>query len=328
MNAPSAANYRFHDLAPNVTSFLDDVLEGFSHVQKRVSAKYFYDERGSELFGAICDLPEYYPTRTELGIMRQHAHSMATRIGPKALLIEYGSGSSTKTPILIDAMQPAGYVPIDISRDHLMQSALALAQAHPELPVRAVCADYTRQFVLPNFDDIDLQRKLVYFPGSTIGNFDRNETDRFLRQIAQVVGAKGGALIGVDLKKDPAALHAAYNDAAGVTAAFNMNVLARINRELGGDFDLNGFRHHAFYDEYLGRIEMHLLSLHTQAVTIATKRFAFREGETIHTEISCKYSIEEFQAIARHAGLAATDVWIDPARLFSVHHLTAPLAGE
>ena len=328
MNAPSAANYRFHDLAPNVTSFLDDVLEGFSHVQKRLSAKYFYDERGSELFEAICDLPEYYPTRTELGIMRQHAHSMATRIGPKALLIEYGSGSSTKTPILIDAMQPAGYVPIDISRDHLMQSALALAQAHPELPVRAVCADYTRQLVLPNFDDIDLQRKLVYFPGSTIGNFDRNETDRFLRQIAQVVGANGGALIGVDLKKDPAALHAAYNDAAGVTAAFNMNVLARINRELGGDFDLNGFRHHAFYDEYLGRIEMHLLSLRTQAVTIATKRFAFREGETIHTEISCKYGIEEFQAIARHAGLAATDVWTDPARLFSVHYLTAPLVGE
>lgn len=327
MNAPSAANYRFHDLAPNVTSFLDEVLEGFSHVQKRLSAKYFYDERGSELFEAICDLPEYYPTRTELGIMRQHAHSMATRIGPKALLIEYGSGSSTKTPILIDAMQPAGYVPIDISRDHLMQSALALAQAHAELPVRALCADYTRQLVLPNFDDIDFQRKLVYFPGSTIGNFDRNETDRFLRQIAQVVGANGGALIGVDLKKDPAALHAAYNDAAGVTAAFNMNVLARINRELGGDFDLNGFRHHAFYDEYLGRIEMHLLSLRTQAVTIATKRFAFREGETIHTEISCKYSIEEFQAIARHAGLTATDVWIDPARLFSVHHLTVPLVG-
>ena len=328
MNAPSTANYRFHDLAPNVTSFLGDVLEDLSHPQKRLSAKYFYDERGSELFEAICDLPEYYPTRTELAIMRQHARSMATRIGPDALLIEYGSGSSTKTPILIDAMQPAGYVPIDISRDQLMQSALALAQAHPELPVRAVCADYTRQLLLPNFDDIDQHHKLVYFPGSTIGNFDRNETDTFLRQIAQVVGANGGALIGVDLKKNLATLHAAYNDAASVTAAFNMNILTRINRELNGDFDLNGFRHHAFYDENLGRIEMHLLSLRAQAVTIAAKRFAFREGETIHTEISCKYGIEEFQTIARHAGLAASDVWTDPARLFSVHYLTVPLDGK
>ena len=328
MNAPSTANYRFHDLAPNVTSFLGDVLEGLSHPQKRLSAKYFYDERGSELFEAICDLPEYYPTRTELAIMRQHARSMATRIGPDALLIEYGSGSSTKTPILIDAMQPAGYVPIDISRDQLMQSALALAQAHPELPVRAVCADYTRQLLLPNFDDIDQHHKLVYFPGSTIGNFDRNETDTFLRQIAQVVGANGGALIGVDLKKNLATLHAAYNDAASVTAAFNMNILTRINRELNGDFELNGFRHHAFYDENLGRIEMHLLSLRAQAVTIAAKRFAFREGETIHTEISCKYGIEEFQTIARHAGLAASDVWTDPARLFSVHYLTVPLDGK
>ena len=328
MNAPSGGNYRFHDLAPNVTSFLDDVLEGFSHAQKRLPAKYFYDEHGSELFETICDLPEYYPTRTELAIMRQHVQGMAARIGPKALLIEYGSGSSTKTPILIDAIQPAGYVPIDISRDHLMQSALALAQAHPELPVRALCADYTRRLRLPNFDDIDLQHKLVYFPGSTIGNFDRNETDMFLRQIAQVVGANGGALIGVDLKKDPATLHAAYNDAAGVTAAFNMNVLTRINRELGGDFDLSGFRHHAFYDEQLGRIEMHLLSLRDQAVRIATQQFAFREGETIHTEISCKYGIEEFQTIARDAGLAATDVWIDPARLFSVHYLTVPLGGK
>ena len=322
MSAPSAANFRFHDLAPQITSFLDDVLNGLSLPQKYLPAKYFYDERGSELFEAICELPEYYPTRTEIALMREHAPDMAKKIGPKVLLIEYGSGSSTKTPILINALRPACYVPIDISRELLSQSALALAQSLPDFPVRAICADYTQPFALPPLDDIDFQRKLVYFPGSTIGNFDPAETDSFLRQIAQVIGRNGGALIGVDLKKDKATLHAAYNDAAGVTAAFNLNVLSRINRELGGNFDLNGFRHHAFYDEALCRIEMHLLGLLPQIVTIAANRYAFREGETVHTEISCKYTIEEFQSVARAAGLAATGIWTDPAQLFSVHYLT------
>ena len=324
MNAPSSANYRFHDLAPEVGSFLVDVLNGLRQPQKTVSAKYFYDERGSALFEKICELPEYYPTRTEIALMREYAADMARKIGPKALLIEYGSGSSSKTPILIDALQPACYVPIDISRELLTQSALALAQQRPGLPVRAVCADYTRPFPLPPLSDIDYQRKLVYFPGSTIGNFDRVETDRFLRHVVQTVGVNGGALIGVDLKKDRAKLDAAYNDAAGVTAEFNLNVLLRINRELGGDFDLTSFRHHAFYSEDLGRIEMHLRCLRPQTVTIADTLFQFREGETIHTEISCKYSIAEFQTIARAAGLSATGVWTDPARLFSVHYLTVP----
>lgn len=328
VNAPSASNFRFFDLAPSTGSFLKDVLEGLSRAQKSIPAKYFYDERGSQLFEAICELPEYYPTRTELALMRDCVTDMAARVGPKTLLIEYGSGSSTKTPILIDTLQPAAYLPIDISREQLAQSALALADARPDLPVRAICADYTKPFALPNCDDLDFRRKLVYFPGSTIGNFDRAETHRFLHQIVDVVGPNGAALIGVDLKKDPAILHAAYNDTAGVTAAFNLNVLERINRELNADFALDGFRHHAFYGSFLGRIEMHLRSLRPQTVSIAARRFDFRDGETIHTEISCKYSIEEFQVIARDAGLLADSVWTDPQQLFSVHYLTAPFAGK
>ena len=328
VNAPSTSNFRFFDLAPSTGSFLEDVLQGLSRKQKTLPAKYFYDERGSQLFEAICELPEYYPTRTELALMRECAGDMAARIGPKTLLIEYGSGSSTKTPILIDALQPAAYLPIDISREQLAHAALALADRRPELPVLAVCADYTEPFSLPNCDDLDFQRKLVYFPGSTIGNFDRDETHRFLRQIVDVVGPNGAALIGVDLKKDPAILHAAYNDAAGVTAAFNLNILARINRELGGDCALDRFRHHAFYDAALGRIEMHLMSLLPQMITIASRKFNFREGETIHTEISCKYSIEEFQRIARNAGLLAAGVWTDAKQLFSVHFLTVLPGGK
>lgn len=328
MNAPASVNYRFHDLAPNVGSFLGDVLSGLSQPQKRLSAKYFYDERGSVLFEAICELPEYYPTRTEIALMRRHAANMAKCIGPNALLIEYGSGSSTKTPILLDAMQPAAYVPIDISGEQLALSALALAQTRPGFPVRAVCADYTQPFTLPALDEINFARKLIYFPGSTIGNFDRVQTHTFLQQIARVAGPNGAALIGVDLKKNNSTLHDAYNDAAGVTAEFNLNVLRRINNELGGNFDLSAFRHHAFYDEKLGRIEMHLLSVRAQTVTIASQPFTFREGETIHTEISCKYSIEEFQSLANLAGLEARDVWTDSAKLFSVHYLTVPSGGK
>ena len=328
MNAPDTANFLLHDLSPNLGSFLDDVLEGFSQPQKRLPAKYFYDERGSELFEAICELPEYYPTRTEISLMRAHAADIAAVIGSKALLIEYGSGSSTKTPILLDALQPACYVPIDISREQLIQSSLALAQARPELLVRAVCADYTRPFTLPALDDIDFRRKLVYFPGSTIGNFNPAETNAFLRQIVPVIEDNGAALIGVDLKKDYAVLHAAYNDAAGVTAEFNLNVLRRINRELDGNIAIDHFRHHAFYDVNLGRIEMQLLSLRSQAVTIAGNQFVFREGETIHTEISCKYTIEEFQRVARDAGLTPLGVWTDAANLFSVHYLAARDGGK
>ncbi|MEO6023666.1 MAG: L-histidine N(alpha)-methyltransferase [Burkholderiales bacterium] len=317
----SVPNFCFFDLAPDTGSFLEDVHAGLNRSNKSLPAKYFYDDEGSRLFDKICDLPEYYPTRTEITLMRDYAGQMAARFGPKALLIEYGSGSSTKSPVLIDALQPAAYVPIDISRDYLSQAAATLARARPGLPVRAICADYTKPFLFPDCSDTGYQRKLVYFPGSTIGNFDSEETLAFLRHAAVVVGQGGGMLVGVDLKKDRAILDAAYNDAAGVTAAFNMNVLSRINRELGGNIDLAGFRHHAFYNEELGRIEMHLLSLRKQSALIVGRRFNFAEGETIHTEISCKYGIEEFQSVARAAGYIAEAVWTDEQRLFSVHFL-------
>ena len=317
----SVPNFCFFDLAPATGSFLEDVYAGLSRPNKSLPAKYFYDEGGSRLFDKICDLPEYYPTRTEISLMREYAGQMAAHIGPNALLIEYGSGSSTKTPLLIDALQPAAYVPIDISRDYLSRAAATLARARPGLPVRAVCADYTKPFAFPDCSDTGFARKLVYFPGSTIGNFDSEETLAFLCHTADVVGQGGGMLVGVDLKKDHAILHAAYNDAAGVTAAFNLNVLSRINHELGGNIDLTGFRHHAFYNEALGRIEMHLLSLRKQSALIAGRGFDFAEGETIHTEISCKYGIEEFQSIARAAGYMAEAVWSDAQRLFSVHYL-------
>ncbi len=322
MNAASG-NFRLFDFAPPQASFRDDVIKGLDADPKFLPSKYFYDDRGSQLFEAICDTPEYYPTRTELELMQNRSAAIAKRVGPKSLLIEYGSGSSRKTPILLDALQPVGYLPIDIAREPLAYAALRLADRRPELPVRAVCADYTKRLELPNCDDLDFRRKLVYFPGSSIGNFDSDAVHLFLQQVWEVMGPDGAALIGVDLKKDPAILDAAYNDASGLTAAFNLNILSRINRELGGDCSADNFRHHAFYDPVRGRVEMHLMSLRPQKVTIASRLFFFCEGETIRTEVSCKYSIEEFQAIARRAGLLAAGVWTDPEQLFSVHYLTA-----
>ncbi len=317
------ARFEFHDLAPVTESFRDDVMRGLSLPQKSIPAKYFYDEHGSQLFEAICELPEYYPTRTELGIMQRYAPEMAQLMGPRSLLIEYGSGSSKKTRMLIEAAAPAAYMPIDISRVLLEATARELAEHYPALHLVAVCADYSKPLVLPNSDAYSHQKRVVYFPGSTIGNFDAAETAAFLRNVKQVLGPGGVFLVGVDLKKNPAVLHAAYNDAQGVTAAFNLNLLRRMNHELGSNFDLAAFRHHAFYDAQLGRIEMHLVSLVSQSVTLQGRRFTFAPGETVHTEISCKYGIEEFQQRAAAAGLRAEKVWVDEARLFSVHCFTA-----
>jgi dimethylhistidine N-methyltransferase len=322
VNAPSG-NFRLIDFAPPQASFRDDVIRGLSADPKFLPSKYFYDDRGRQLFQAICDTPEYYPIRTELELIQSRSAAIAKRIGPKTLLIEYGGGNSPKTPVLIDALQPVGYVPIDMAREPLAHTALQLADRRPELPVRAVCADYTKPLELPNFDDLDFRRKLVYFPGSGIGNFDRDALHLFLQRVWEVMGPDGAALIGVDLKKDPAILDAAYNDASGLTAAFNLNILARINRELGGDCSLDSFRHHAFYDPVSGQVEMHLMSMIPQKLTIASRLFFFCEGETIRTQVSRKYSIEEFQATARRAGLVADGVWTDPNQLFSVHYLTA-----
>ena len=322
----AAARVGFHDLRPDSGSFLEDVLQGLSRPQKALSPKYFYDEAGSALFDQICELPEYYPTRTEIVLMHAHARSMADRLGPRCALIEYGSGSGRKTRILIEALEPTAYIPIDIAGTQLKASSAELAREFPNLAVMAVCADYSRPLPLPHLSGTGARRRAIYFPGSTIGNFTKEEAADFLRNARAVAGPGGALLIGVDLKKDPALLHAAYNDAQGVTARFNLNLLARINRELGGDFDLTAFRHYAFYNAPLGRIEMHLVSGRDQQVTVRGHAIRFRAGETIHTENSYKYSIEEFQALARGSGLEPEACWTDEERLFSVHYLTVPRA--
>ena len=318
------ARVSFHDLEPDAGGFLDDVIAGLSQPQKALSPKYFYDQRGCELFEAICELPEYYPTRTELAMTQARVSEIAQRLGPECVLIEYGSGSSRKTRVLISALNPVAYVPIDIAGEHLKAAALDLAGVFPELSIIAVCADYSRPLALPDIDRLGARRRIVYFPGSTIGNFTVPEARQFLVHARRLVGAGGAMLVGVDLKKNHGVLHAAYNDAQGVTAAFNANLLARINRELGADFDLAAFRHHAFYNADAGRIEMHLVSLKDQQVTLGGNVFPFRAGETIHTENSYKYSVAEFETLARAAGFEPEARWIDPQQLFSVHYLAAP----
>jgi len=318
MSAPVA----LHDFGPDVSQFRDEVWAGLSHPQKTLPCKYFYDERGSALFESICELPEYYPTRTELSIMETHAPAMAALLGARCLLVEYGSGSSRKTRLLLDRLQDAaGYVPIDISREALTESASALAANYPAIEVLPVCADYTEPFELPR-SRLAPARRGVYFPGSTIGNFTPPQAQRFLARMARVAGPFGAVLIGVDLKKERATLERAYDDAAGVTAAFNQNLLVRINRELGGDFDLARFRHHARYDENAGRVEMHLVSSVAQTVRVAGRPFWLAAGETIHTENSYKYDLANFAALAVGAGLAVREVWTDERRRFSVQYLT------
>lgn len=310
---------RFTDLHPEPADMRADVLAGLSRRRKQLPPKYFYDQRGSRLFDAITELPEYYPTRTEIGILQRHGSEMAEMVGRDALLVELGSGSSYKIRVLLQALEPTVYVPVDISREHLLESAGALARCFGGLEVHAVCADYSVPFELPlNGED---RGRAAFFPGSSIGNFDPDEARRFLGRIGALVGPGGKLLIGVDLIKDAAVLNAAYNDAQGITADFNVNLLRRINRELGADFDLEGFRHLAYFNTAESRIEMHLVSKADQRVGLAGEGFAFGEGESIHTESSYKYSIEGFHALAGEAGFEAERVWSDPDDLFSVHCL-------
>ena len=321
---PVSAQFSFHDRRPDVGSFLDDVLRGLALPRKSLPPKYFYDEAGCELFEAICELPEYYLTRTETAMMEAHASAMAQRLGPRCALIEYGSGTSRKSRILIAALDPAAYVPIDIAAEQLRVSAAAIARAFQGLPVHAVCADYSRPFALPALAEAEVHRKVIYFPGSTIGNLTRPEALAFLRGARTVAGRGGAMLVGVDLRKSPAILVPAYEDAQGVTARFNLNLLVRINRELQGDFDISAFRHEARYDEARGRIEMHLVSTREQQARVAGRVFDFRVGESIHTENSCKYSVAEFEELARDSGFVAEQCWTDAESLFSVHLLAIP----
>jgi dimethylhistidine N-methyltransferase len=303
--------------------FAHDLAAALASRPRSISPKYFYDVRGSQLFDRICELPEYYPTRTELALLETHAREMADVMGPRAEIVEFGAGSLRKVRLLLGAMRsPARYLPIDISGEHLGSAAAALQRDYAGLAVQPVVADYTQRLLLPA-PLPHAGRRIGFFPGSTIGNFTPDEAVQFLSVARQVLHG-GALLLGADLVKDPAVLHAAYNDAQGVTAEFNLNLLARANRELGTDFVLAQFAHSAFYNAPLQRIEMHLVSRCRQQVTLAGRVFEFEEGETLHTEHSHKFTIDGLRELARRAGFRPGPVWTDEQRLFSVHWLEAP----
>ena len=299
----------------------DDVIEGLRKSPKELSPVWFYDDLGSFLFDSICELPEYYVTRTEMGIMQMHAAEMAHHIGPRAALIEFGSGTSLKTRLLLDVLdRPISYVPVDIAREHLLDAAGDLARDYPALQVYPVCADFTRPFELPRHA-ATAQRRVVYFPGSTLGNFTRDEARELLTRIRKTIGRDGALLIGIDLRKDPQVLERAYDDAAGVTAEFNLNALRHINRELGCNFDLDGFEHRAMWVEDESRIEMHLVSKRHQVVNVRGERISIERGEHLRTEYCHKYTLESFADLAARADLAVTRVWMDAEKKFSVQLL-------
>jgi dimethylhistidine N-methyltransferase len=298
-----------------------EVCAGLARQPKRLSSRFFYDARGSALFEAICAQPEYYLTRTELAIMQRDATAMAAAIGPGAMLIEYGSGSGIKTRLLLAALEfPSVYVPVEISDAALKSSSAALATAFPYLELLPVRADFSARIELPRMRRTT-RRKVVYFPGSTLGNFAHDDALELLRGMRRLVGVQGGALIGIDLHKDPRLIEAAYNDAAGVTAAFTLNMLARFNRELGADFDLNAFRHSARYNCLARRIETDLVSQCTQRVHIGNEVFLFARDEPIRAEISCKYTLDDFARMAQAAGMALRRNWTDERQMFAVCYL-------
>lgn len=301
-------------------AFLADALAGLQQSPKRLPCKYFYDKRGSELFDQICQLDEYYLTRCELAIMEKYAGEMGEQIGGGAMLVEYGSGSSVKTRYLLDGLpDPVAYVPVDISDEHLHQTARELARDYPKIEILPVCADFTKNFALP-IATRSWTHAAVYFPGSTIGNFVPSRAAELLKHIAGLCGTGGGLLIGIDLKKDVETILAAYNDRRGVTADFNRNLLRRMNRELEADFDLKQFSHRADYNDQLGRVEIRLVSRREQVVNLGGEMIEFAEGESICTEYSHKYSIDQFAGLAAAAGLTLRRAWTDRNRYFAVLH--------
>ena len=302
--------------------FLSDVIAGLCSDPRTLPCKYFYDERGAALFQKICELPEYYITRTEIDILDRHRQEIAAHLGTNIELTGLGTGAGTKTRILIEALEkPAVYIPVDISEKQLRESTELFQEIFADLEILPVCTDYLQPFVLPS-PRRKAARNIVYFPGSTIGNFAPEDAVEFLRRIANVCGREGGLLIGVDLQKDRHVLEAAYNDSAGVTAKFNLNLLLRANRELAANFDLQQWHHHAIYNSREGRIEMYLISEMRQRVLIEDRQFDFRAGEKILTEYSYKYTPEGFAALARNAGFEFQKMWSDEARLFGVFYFT------
>ena len=299
---------------------LADIRAGLGQQQKSISPKYFYDDAGSKLFDAICELPEYYPTKTELGIMYENIAELATLVGPQASLIEFGSGSSLKTRVLLECLpELAVYVPVDISEEHLLQTAESIRADFPAVEVLPVVADFMRPFQLPSPQVMPL-RNIIYFPGSTIGNFPKEAAHELMQVMHHEAGEDGALLIGVDLQKDVAVLERAYNDSQGITAEFNLNVLRRLNREFDGTFDLDRFAHRAIYNEAAGRIEMYLDSLVDQTASVGGKEFRFAEGESILTEHSHKYTLEGFAGMALEAGFRVERVWMDAGGLFSLQY--------
>lgn len=309
------------DLAPGVQEMKKQVWAGLARPRKTIHPKFLYDQRGSELFERICRVPAYYPTRAELEILLAHAGDIGRLAGEGVVLIEPGAGACTKVRVLLPSLNsPAAYVPVEISREMLVASAASLQKDFPDLRIVPICADYTSQWDLPL---IDGESRLIFFPGSTIGNMDPVEAAAFLRSLHRIAGPGGKLLIGVDKKKNRKILNLAYDDPEGVTAAFNLNLLTRLNRELGAQFDLDTFRHRAFYNEEKGRVEMHLVSQRDQLVPVGERVFSFRQGESIHTESSYKYSVPEFTRLAFGAGFELKTYWTDSRGLFAVYFFEA-----
>ncbi len=319
--AESSQRYQFFDLHPLAADFRADIIQGLSAAQAYISPKYFYDETGSRLFEAICNTEEYYPTRTEVNIIRDNIDDIVAVLGKDCLLIEPGSGDSYKVRLLLDALRPIAYLPIDISKRYLQDEAKKLAAEFTWLNVHAICADFTGELKLPYH--VEATNKVAFFPGSTIGNFIPEQAVQVLAEIKNMVGEDGGLLIGVDLEKDTGILNAAYNDKSGYTEKFNKNLLVRINRELGADFKLDQFQHLAFFNEEEHRIEMHMVSMQEQNVRIGDEKFQFKKDQSILTEYSHKYSVEHFRKLAARAGFDVVKTWLDKERLFSVFYLRA-----
>lgn len=320
MNSATNGAPVFHDLHPAPADMHAEILEGLAKPSKSISPKFFYDQHGSQLFDAICELPEYYITRCEIEIYTRYANQIAAATGAGRSLIELGSGSSRKIRLLLDSLQPRAYVALDISREHLLAACQDLAVDHPALPIHAVCVDYSQAFDFPF--GLGTEHRLAFFPGSSIGNFEPAAAVALLTIVRDMVEPQGGLLLGIDLKKDPAILERAYSDSAGVTAAFNLNLLARINRELGANFDLAQFHHESFYNTELGRIEMHLISDRRQTVHIGQQTVHFAAGERLHTENSYKYQFDDVYAMARRAGYNQCQHWCDTQGMFGVFYLS------
>lgn len=301
--------------------FYQDVITGLNADKKSIPCKYFYDETGSKLFDKICELDEYYLTRTETSIIEENAVEIAEQLGEGVMLVEMGSGSSIKTRLLLDELiEPACYVPVDISEEHLQKAAETLRSLYPDLEVIPVTADFTKGFELPE-SKINPSHSAIFFPGSTIGNFSQDQAKDLLDRFGQIVGQQGGMVIGLDLIKDQSIIESAYNDEEGITAAFNLNILSHINRELDGNFDIDKFEHNAVYNSEKSRVEIGLISQEQQTVSIGGQSFNFEPGEYIHTENSHKYSVDSFAELAEESGFELHKVWKDSREYFAVLHL-------